>query len=179
MNTIIHPVRRIREDIQAFLAKDPAAGSALEVALCYPGLHALWAHRVSHRLWNNGYRLQARLHSNLARMLTGVEIHPAAVIGRRVVIDHGSGVVIGQTAVVGDDCLFYHGATLGGHSLSGGKRHPTLGNNVMVGTGAKILGDITIGDNTKIGANAVVTKSLPADVAAGGIPARILEKAKI
>lgn len=151
-----------REDIRAGLAKDPAARSGLELFLTSPGLHALWMHHVSHRLWKMRLRIVSRMFSNWSRFLTGIEIHPGAVIGRRVVIDHGMGVVIGETAVVGDDVLIYHGVTLGGKEYTTAKRHPTIGNRVMLGAGAKIIGNITIGEDAKIGANAVVTKDVPA-----------------
>ncbi|CAB4640342.1 MAG: serine O-acetyltransferase [Actinobacteria bacterium] len=151
-----------REDIRAGLAKDPATRTGLELFLTSPGLHALWMHHVSHRLWSMRLRIVARMFSNWSRFLTGIEIHPGAVIGRRVVIDHGMGVVIGETAVVGDDVLMYHGVTLGGKDYTTEKRHPTIGNRVLLGAGAKIIGNITIGDDAKIGANAVVTKDVPA-----------------
>ena len=154
-----------REDIRAGLAKDPAARSGLELFLTSPGLHALWMHHVSHRLWKMRLRIVSRMFSNWSRFLTGIEIHPGAAIGRRVVIDHGMGVVIGETAVVGDDVLIYHGVTLGGKEYTTTKRHPTIGNRVMLGAGAKIIGNITIGEDAKIGANAVVTK----DVSAGTV----------
>src|SRR5574340_1155132 len=147
----------LRETIRAYRARDPAARSDLEVLLCYPGLHALLWHRASHRLWRWRLRLLARMVSQFARLMTGIEIHPAARIGRRLVIDHGMGVVIGETAEVGDDCHFYHQVTLGVARRAGrGKRHPTLGNGVIVGAGAKVLGPITVGDNARVGANAVV-----------------------
>lgn len=151
-----------REDIRAGLAKDPATRTGLELFLTSPGLHALWMHHVSHRLWSMRMRIIARMFSNWSRFLTGIEIHPGAVIGRRVVIDHGMGVVIGETAVVGDDVLMYHGVTLGGKEYTTEKRHPTIGNRVLLGAGAKIIGNITISDDAKIGANAVVTKDVPA-----------------
>lgn len=151
-----------REDIRAGLAKDPAARSGLELFLTSPGLHALWMHHVSHRLWKMRLRIVSRIFSNWSRFLTGIEIHPGAAIGRRVVIDHGMGVVIGETAVVGDDVLIYHGVTLGGKEYTTAKRHPTIGNRVLLGAGAKIIGNVTIGDDAKIGANAVVTKDVPA-----------------
>ncbi len=151
-----------REDIRAGLAKDPATRTGLELFLTSPGLHALWMHHVSHRLWSMRLRIVARMFSNWSRFLTGIEIHPGAVIGRRVVIDHGMGVVIGETAVIGDDVLMYHGVTLGGKEYTTAKRHPTIGNRVLIGAGAKIIGNITIGDDAKIGANAVVTKDVPA-----------------
>ncbi|MCK6066924.1 MULTISPECIES: serine O-acetyltransferase EpsC [Microbacterium] len=166
------PLSRLREDIAAAKLRDPAARGTLELVLLYSGLHAVWAHRVSHRLWRRGFRFPARLLSQLTRWLTGVEIHPGAVIGRRLFIDHGMGVVIGETAEVGDDVLIYHGVTLGGRQREGGKRHPTLGDGVAVGAGAKILGPITIGDRTVVGANAVVTKDAPADSVLVGVPAK-------
>ena len=165
----------IREDIQTVFKKDPAARSVVEV-LTYPGLHALWLHRIAHWLWKRHFKSAARILSNFARFLTGVEIHPGAVIGRRFFIDHGMGVVIGETAVVGDDVLLYHQVTLGGVSLEKTKRHPTLGNNVLVGMGAKILGPITIGDGTRVGANAVVNKDIPANCTVVGIPGRIVRR---
>jgi len=162
------------EDLDAARAHDPAARSRLEVALAYPGVHALWAHRAAHRLWQvSSLRLPARLLSQFARAVTGIEIHPAARVGRRLFIDHGMGVVIGETAVVGDDVMLYHGVTLGGRSLNRGKRHPTLGDRVTVGAGAKVLGPVWIGDDAQVGANAVVVKDVPAGAVAVGIPARI------
>lgn len=164
----------LSDDLDAARAHDPAARSRLEVALAYPGVHALWAHRVAHRLWRvPALRLPARLVSQLARAATGVEIHPGARLGRRMFIDHGMGVVIGETAVVGDDVMLYHGVTLGGRSLNRGKRHPTLGDRVTVGAGAKVLGPVWIGDDAQIGANAVVVKDVPAGAVAVGIPARV------
>ncbi len=161
------------EDVDAALARDPAGTSRLEMGLTSPGLHAIWVHRLSHRLWQRRRtRLVARLLSQLSRALTGVEIHPGARIGRRFFIDHGMGVVIGETAEVGDDVMFYHGVTLGGRSLRRVKRHPTIGNNVIVGAGARLLGPITVGDHVQIGANAVVVKDVPAGVVAVGVPAR-------
>lgn len=152
---------------------DPAATSKLTVVVNYSGLHAVWMHRVAHRLWRTGWgRFPARVLSQLTRALTGVEIHPAAQIGRRFVIDHGMGVVIGETAIVGDDVMIYHGVTLGGVSTKRVKRHPTIGNRVMIGAGAKLLGPIEIGDDSRVGANAVVTKSAPAGAVLVGIPAR-------
>ncbi|MDA4894779.1 MULTISPECIES: serine O-acetyltransferase EpsC [Microbacterium] len=162
---------RIREDIAAARRRDPAARGPVEVAVLYPGLHAVWAHRVNHALWRRGLRFPARLGSQVARWLTGVEIHPGARIGRRFFIDHGMGVVIGETAEIGDDVLIYHGVTLGGRTRSAGKRHPTLGDGVVVGAGAKILGPITIGARTVVGAGAVVTKDAPADALLVGVPA--------
>lgn len=160
------------EDLDAARRRDPAARTRLEVALGYPGLHAVWAHRVVHRMWREPVlRLPARLLSQLVRALTGVEIHPGAQLGRRLFIDHGMGVVIGETAVVGDDVVLFHGSTLGGKSMKRGKRHPTLGDNVVVGAGAKILGPVWIGDGARIGANAVVVKDVPAGAVAVGVPA--------
>ena len=164
---------RLREDIATVLEKDPAARSSLEVLLCYPGIHAVALHRFAHRLWHAGFRTPARFVSNLARMVTGIEIHPAAKIGRRVFIDHGTGVVIGETAEIGDDCTIYQGVTLGGTSLNGGKRHPTLESGVVVGAGAQVLGPFTVGAGARIGSNSVVVKAVPAGATAVGIPARV------
>ncbi|WP_322409503.1 serine O-acetyltransferase EpsC [Microbacterium invictum] len=163
---------RVREDLAAAKLRDPAARSALEIALLYPGLHAIWAHRVWHALWRRRLRFVARLGSQVTRWLTGIEIHPGAIIGRRFFIDHGMGVVIGETAEVGDDVMLYHGVTLGGRQREGGKRHPTLRDGVAVGAGAKILGPITIGARSVVGANAVVTKDAPADSVLVGVPAK-------
>jgi len=166
---------RIREDVRSIRERDPAAQSWWEVVTCYPGLHAIWGHRVSHWLWIHGLQWLARFNSHIARWLTGIEIHPAAIIGRRVFIDHGLGVVIGQTAEVGDDTTIYQGVTLGGTSLTrGAKRHPTLGRNVVVGAGAKVLGPFTVGDGANIGSNAVVVRAVPEGATAVGIPARIV-----
>jgi len=167
----------IKEDIDSVFARDPAARSVFEVITCYPGFHARLVHRIAHRLWYAKMKWLARFLSHLGRFLTGIEIHPGATIGRRFFIDHGMGVVIGETAEIGDDCTLYHGVTLGGTSWKEGKRHPTLGNGVVVGAGAKILGPITIGDSAKIGSNAVVVKNVPAGATAAGIPARILDEA--
>jgi serine O-acetyltransferase len=167
--------RRIREDIQCVFERDPAARSVWEVLTCYPGFHALTLHRVSHRLWRWKLRWLARLASHVTRFLTGIEIHPGAVIGRRVFIDHGMGVVIGETAEIGDGCTLYHGVTLGGVSWNKGKRHPTLGRGVVVGAGAKILGPFVVGDGAKIGSNSVVVKPVPAGATVVGIPARVVE----
>lgn len=164
----------IREDIQSVLDRDPAARNTLEVLLCYPGLHAVWAHRLSHRLWKWGLKLVARWTSQLARGLTGIEIHPGATIGRNFFIDHGMGVVIGETAEIGDHVTLYHGVTLGGTSLNKVKRHPTLEDHVVVGAGAKVLGAITIGANSRIGANAVVVKSTPPDSVVVGVPGQVV-----
>lgn len=164
----------LREDLDAAIARDPATSSRLEMALASPGLHAIWTHRLAHRLWRNpGTRLPARLISQLSRSLTGVEIHPGAAIGRRFFIDHGMGVVIGETAEVGDDVMIYHGVTLGGRSLKREKRHPTVGSRVTIGAGARILGPVYIGDDVQIGANSVVVKDVPAGAIATGVPATI------
>lgn len=170
--------KSIREDISSVFDRDPAARNTFEVLTCYPGLHARILHRMSNALWRANLKWMARFLSHIARWLTGIEIHPGATIGRRFFIDHGMGVVIGETAEIGDDVTMYHGVTLGGTSWKEGKRHPTLGNGVVVGAGAKILGPIHIGDNAKIGSNAVVVKDVPAGATAAGIPARILDDAK-
>ena len=167
--------RRIREDIQCVFERDPAARSVWEVLTCYPGFHALQMHRFSHSLWRMRLRWLARFMSHIARFLTGVEIHPGATIGRRVFIDHGMGVVVGETAEIGDDCTLYHGVTLGGVSWNKGKRHPTLGKGVVVGAGAKILGPFIVGEGAKVGSNSVVVKAVPAGATVVGIPARIVE----
>jgi len=166
---------RVREEIRVVFDRDPAARSAWEVVTCYPGFHAMLFHRLSHRLWGWDLKWLARFLSHIGRWLTGIEIHPGALIGRRFFIDHGMGVVIGETALIGDDCTLYHGVTLGGTSWNKGKRHPTLGDGVVVGAGAKILGPITIGRGAKIGSNAVVVKDVPECATAVGIPARILD----
>jgi serine O-acetyltransferase len=167
---------RLREDIAVVFDRDPAARTRWEVLTCYPGLHALVWHRVvSNPLWRRGFRWLARWLAHWGRWLTGIEIHPGATIGRRVFIDHGMGIVIGETAEIADDCTLYHGVTLGGTSWNKGKRHPTLGKGVVVGAGAKILGPIEIGEGAKIGSNAVVVKAVPAGATAIGIPARIVE----
>jgi len=165
---------RIREDIACVFERDPAARSTWEVITCYPGFHALLIHRLAHGLWRAGMRWLGRLVSHVSRFLTGIEIHPGAQVGRRVFIDHGMGVVIGETAEIGDDCTLYHGVTLGGTSWNKGKRHPTLGRGVVIGAGAKVLGPIVIGDGAKIGSNAVVVKDVPAGATAVGTPARII-----
>ncbi|OFM54732.1 serine acetyltransferase [Corynebacterium sp. HMSC058E07] len=164
---------RIREDLANAREHDPAARGDVENAIVYSGLHAIWAHRVSHALWTRGHRGIARVISQITRGLTGIEIHPGATIGRRFFIDHGMGVVIGETAEIGDDVMLYHGVTLGGSELVQRKRHPTIGNGVMIGAGAKVLGPITIGEGSAIGANAVVTKSAPPNSILTGIPAKI------
>jgi len=163
---------RVREDIAAAKLRDPAARGSLEIALLYPGLHAIWAHRVWHALWLRRLRFVARAGSQVTRWLTGIEIHPGATIGRRFFIDHGMGVVIGETAEIGDDVMLYHGVTLGGRMLDGGKRHPTLEDGVAVGAGAKVLGPVVIGARTAVGANAVVTRDAPPDSVLVGIPAK-------
>jgi serine O-acetyltransferase len=166
---------RLQEEIAVVFERDPAARSRWEVITCYPGFHALLFHRLAHRLWNLGWKWLARFVSHWSRWFTGIEIHPGARIGRRFFIDHGMGVVIGETAEIGDDCTLYHGVTLGGTSWNKGKRHPTLGNGVVIGAGAKVLGPITVGDGAKIGSNAVVVKEVPPGATAIGIPARIVE----
>ena len=168
-------LNRLREDIHCVFERDPAARSTWEVLTCYPGLHALTLHRISHWLWDAKFRWLARFIAHLVRWGTGIEIHPGATIGRRVFIDHGMGVVIGETAVIADDCTLYHGVTLGGTSWSKGKRHPTLKRGVVIGAGAKVLGPITLGDGAKIGSNAVVVRDVPAGATAVGIPARIVD----
>lgn len=165
---------RLREDIDCVFDRDPAARSRVEVLTAYPGLHAIIAHRLNHMLWQNGLRWLARFFSHLARWLTGIEIHPGARIGRRFFIDHGMGVVIGETAEIGDDCTLYHGVTLGGTSWNKGKRHPTLGNDVVIGAGAKVLGPIMIGNDVRIGSNAVVLKNVPDGATVVGIPGRVV-----
>jgi len=173
--------KHLREDIAVVYERDPAARSNFEILTTYPGVHALIFHRLTHWLWKSGLRWLARFISHFARWITGIEIHPGATIGRRVFIDHGMGVVIGETAEIGDDCTLYHGVTLGGTSWNKGKRHPTLEPGVVIGAGAKILGPITLGAGAKVGSNAVVVKDVPAGATAVGIPARILdtEQAKL
>ena len=166
---------RLSEDVRTVFKKDPAARNMLDVLTSYPGLHAIVFHRMNHWLWNHKFKWLSRISSVLTRWLTGIEIHPAAKIGRRFFIDHGMGVVIGETAEVGDDVLLFHGVTLGGTTFSKGKRHPTLGNNVTVGAGAKILGPIILGDDVKVGANAVVLKNVEKASTVVGIPARVVE----
>lgn len=161
----------LREDLETARQRDPAARSNLEVALAYPGVHAMWSHRVAHKMWRSGARLPARVLSSITRSFTGIDIHPGARIGRRVFIDHGTGVVIGETASVGENVVIFHGVTLGGVAMVKGKRHPTVGSNVMIGAGAKVLGPIKIGDHSKIGANAVVVREVPTEHVAVGIPA--------
>lgn len=166
---------RLREDIACVFDRDPAARSIWEVLTCYPGFHALQCHRFIHLLWRAGLRWLARWLSHCVRWLTGIEIHPGATIGRRVFIDHGMGVVIGETAEIGDDCTLYHGVTLGGTSWNKGKRHPTLRSGVVIGAGAQVLGPLTVGEGARVGSNAVVVRDVPAGATAVGIPARIIE----
>lgn len=168
----------VREDIRTAKDRDPACPSALMIALSYQGVHAVWYHRVAHRLWRAGRRNLARLLSQLARRRTGIEIHPGAQIGRRLFIDHGMGVVIGETSVVGTDVLMFHGVTLGGTTMSHGKRHPTIGDRVVIGAGAKILGPVYVGSDSRIGANAVVVKDVPIGATAVGVPAIVRERPK-
>ena len=165
---------RLGETLRAYQARDPAARSRLEIFLLYPGVHATLYHRLAHALYCHKLKFLARLVSQWSRFWTGIEIHPGATIGRRLVIDHGMGIVIGETAEVGDDCLIYHGVTLGGTGKDQGKRHPTIGNNVLISTGAKVLGPFRVGDNARIAANAVVLSEVPADATAVGIPAQIV-----
>ena len=170
----VSPWRLLKEDLQAAKDRDPAARTSFEVFMAYPGVHALWSHRLTHAMWNTKFlKLPARLFSQLTRALTGVEIHPGAVLGRRLFIDHGMGVVIGETAIVGDDVTLFHNVTLGGRSMNHGKRHPTVGNKVVVGAGAKVLGPVFIGEAAQIGANAVVVKDVPANSIAVGVPAEV------
>jgi serine O-acetyltransferase len=166
------------KDITCALQRDPAARTRAEVLLAYPGVHALWGHRVSHWLWGRGLQTTARVSSHVTRFLTGVEIHPAARIGDGVFIDHGMGVVIGETSEVGDGCTIYHGATLGGTSLEPGKRHPTLGRNVVVGAGAKVLGPVTVGDNARVGANSVVLHDIPPGTVVVGVPGQVISRSQ-
>ena len=168
--------KHIKEDIKIVFERDPAARSTIEILTCYPGFHALLIHRISHDIWNRDWKLMGRFLSHIGRFFTGIEIHPGAVIGRRFFIDHGMGVVIGETAVIGDDCTLYHSVTLGGTSWEKGKRHPTLGNGVVIGAGAKILGPLMVGDNARVGSNSVVIKNVPADTTVVGIPARLINK---
>jgi len=164
----------MREDIRCIREQDPAAKSSFEVFLCYAGLHAIWVHRVNHWLWKCGLRLPARWFSQISRLLTGTEIHPGAQLGRRLFIDHGMGVVIGETSVVGDDVTMYQGVTLGGTGKESGKRHPTIGNSVVIGAGAKILGNIRVGDNSRVGAGSVVLRDVPDHSTVVGVPAHII-----
>jgi serine O-acetyltransferase len=167
--------RSLKEDINTVVARDPAARSLLEVMVCYPGLHALWCHRLAHFLWAHRLRLPGRLLSHVGRFFTGIEIHPGAQVGRRFFVDHGMGVVIGETAEIGDDVLIYQGVVLGGTSLEKKKRHPTVGNNVVIGAAAIVLGPITVGDGARIGANSVVVKPVPPGSTVVGVPGRVVE----
>ena len=166
--------RSLREDLVSIRERDPAAKSNMEVFLCYTGLHAIWAHRFNHWLWQKNFRLLARWLSQFIRVLTGIEIHPAAEVGHRLFIDHGTGVVIGETAIVGDDVTMYQGVTLGGTGKASTKRHPTIGNGVFIGSGAKILGDITIGNNCRIGAGSVVLRDIPPNSTVVGVPGHVV-----
>lgn len=166
---------RLKEDVQAIKDRDPAAKNMVEIFLCYPGLHAIWLHRIAHFLYEEGWYTTARLLSHFNRWFTGIEIHPGAKIGRRLFIDHGMGVVIGETSEIGDDCLIYKGVVLGGTTLERKKRHPTLGNRVIIGSNSTILGAITIGDGARIGSGSVVVKSVPAGATVVGVPGRIVE----
>jgi serine O-acetyltransferase len=168
----------LREDIRSVFDRDPAARSTLEVLLCYAGLHAIWDHRIAHWFWEHNMKLLARMLSQLSRFFTGIEIHPGAVIGRRFFIDHGMGVVIGETAEIGNDVTIYHGVTLGGVSTQKGKRHPTIGDGVVIGAGAKILGAIEIGSGSRVGANAVVVDEIPPDSVVVGVPGHPVHKEK-
>src|ERR1700749_3501066 len=168
----------IRQDIRAAKERDPAVPTTLQVIFAYPGVHAIWGHRISHWLWNRGARVAARAFAELTRILTGVEIPPGAVLGAGLFIDHATGVVIGETAEVGDDVTVYHGVTLGGSGTGTGKRHPTVGDRVTIGAGAKILGSIKIGDDSRIGANAVVVKSVPSSAVVVGVPGQIISRAR-
>jgi serine O-acetyltransferase len=168
--------QRLREDIESVFERDPAARNTFEVLTAYPGLHAIWGHRLSHFLWHHGLKWLARINSNLFRWLTGIEIHPGAKIGCRFFIDHGMGVVIGETAEIGNDCTLYHGVTLGGTSWEKGKRHPTLEDNVVIGAGAKVLGPITVGASAKVGSNSVVVKDVPPGSTIVGIPGHIVTR---
>ena len=167
----------IRQDIRAAKERHPAVPSTLQVIFAYPGVHAIWGHRISHWLWNRGARVAARVFAELTRILTGVEIHPGAILGSGLFIDHATGVVIGETAEVGDDVTIYHGVTLGGSGNDTGKRHPTIGDRVIIGAGAKVLGAIKIGDDSRIGANAVVVKEVPSSSVVVGVPGQIISRA--
>jgi len=164
----------VRDDVKSIMERDPAARSTLEVLLCYSGLHAVWAYRFNHWLWNHGLRLLARLLSQAARLATGIEIHPAAQIGRRLFIDHGMAVVIGETSILGDEVTLYQGVTLGGTGKEKGKRHPTIGNGVAIGAGAKVLGNIRIGDNCRVGAGSVILRDVPHDSTVVGVPGHVI-----
>jgi len=169
-------ITEMKHDLKAALDRDPAARSAFEIMLLYPGLHAIWLHRIHHWMWNHGFKLLARWESQIARNFTGIEIHPGAQIGSGFFIDHGMGVVIGETAIVGEEVTIYHGVTLGGTSLQKGKRHPTIGDRVTIGAGAKVLGNIEIGADSRIGANAVVVRSVPENSVVVGVPGQIVRR---
>lgn len=171
-----HPLKQMRQDLLAAKQRDPAAGSMAEVALTYPGLHAVWAYRLSHALWRKGVRFPARLIQRITQFFTGVDIHPAATLGDRLFIDHAMGVVIGETAEVGDDVLIFHEVTLGGVTMAPGKRHPTVGDRVILGAGSKVLGPVTVGSDAKIGANAVVVHDVPEKGVAVGVPSHLVGK---
>lgn len=173
---MIKIMKEMKNDIRVALERDPAARNWVEVVFCYAGVHAIWNHRITHWLWSRKLRLLARCSAQMNRFFTGIEIHPAAEIGRGLFIDHGMGVVIGETSVIGDNVTMYHGVTLGGVSLKKGKRHPTIGDEVVIGAGAKVLGAITIGNCSRIGANAVVVKDVPPDSVVVGVPGRIVHK---
>jgi serine O-acetyltransferase len=175
---MVHLLQRFHSDIQSALERDPAARHPLEVLLAYPGIHAIWGYRIYHWLWMHNLKLVARWLSHLNRFLTGIEIHPGAVIGERLFIDHGMGVVIGETAVVGNNVTLYHGVTLGGVSLEKGKRHPTIKDDVVIGAGGKVLGNITIGSGSRIGANAVVVHSVPPNSVVVGVPGQVMVRSK-
>jgi serine O-acetyltransferase len=168
----------IRQDIRAAKERDPANPTTLQVVVAYPGVHAIWGHRISHTLWNRGAKVAARGFAELTRILTGVEIHPGAILGSGLFIDHATGVVIGETAEVGDDVTIFHGVTLGGTGRDVGKRHPTIGDRVVIGAGAKVLGPIKIGDDSRIGANSVVVKEVPSSSVVVGVPGQIISRAK-
>ena len=178
LDRLFRPFRTVEQDINSVFERDPAARSSLEILLCYSGLHAIWGHRISRFLWLNDFKFLARFVSQLVRAFTGIEIHPGARLGKRFFIDHGMGVVIGETAEIGDDVTIYHGVTLGGTSLNKGKRHPTIDNRVVIGAGAKVLGAITIGEDSRIGANAVVVKSVPANSVVVGVPGQVVVRSK-
>lgn len=171
-----HPIKQMRQDLIAARERDPAAGSMLEVALLYPGLHAVWGYRLSHAMWKAGAHFPARVLQSTTRFFTGVDIHPAATIGERLFIDHAMGVVVGETAEVGNDVLIFHAVTLGGVTMAPGKRHPTVGDRVILGAGAKILGPVTVGSDAKVGANAVVVHDVPAKGVAVGVPSHLVGK---
>lgn len=171
-------IRTLANDLNVVFERDPAARNRLEVVLTYPGLHALWSHRVAHWLWKHNFKLPGRWLSHVARFFTGIEIHPGAQIGSGFFIDHGMGVVIGETAEIGNDVTLYHGVTLGGVSLAKGKRHPTIGNDVVIGAGAKVLGSITVSDGSRIGANAVVVKPVPANAVVVGVPGQVVVRSR-